>query len=247
MRIIFFAVILLCYFVPTLTFATEPMKIVYYDSYPPRSWQEDGQMKGILIDIITEALQNRMGIKLVHEGYPWARAQAMVEAGQADAFITVPTPKRRIYTEVSTEPVIKLELFISTQVDNPKLAQLKTIKTIAELKPYRIVDYYGNGFLEQKLKGFNVERVPGIDAVYPFLAAGKAEVLLLSGGRINSIKKMGYQNKIVVLPQPIYSMSFNLCISKKSPYKNILTDFDLVIRQMATDGFIQKVHEKYCK
>lgn len=202
-------------------------------------------MHGILVDIIDEAIQTRLGIQLRHEGYPWARAQALVEGGVADAFITVPTEKRSAYTEVGQEPILQFKLFIATTKDNPNLEQLKKVTTIEELKPFRLVDYHGNGFAQKKLQGFNVEWVPEIPAVYPFLAAGKADVMLTSERGIADMEKLGYQDEIIVLPQPLYNLSFHLCVGKKSTYKSILPKVDEALRGMKVDGTSQKLTNRY--
>ncbi|SHJ85470.1 polar amino acid transport system substrate-binding protein [Malonomonas rubra DSM 5091] len=225
--------------------AAEPMKIVYFDSYPPRSWLENGQMKGILVDIITEALHNRLGIPLQHEGYPWARAQAMVESGHADAFITVPTAKRKAYTVVSQEPVISFNLFISTQKNNPHLEELKQVTDIDGLKPYKLVDYHGNGFAAKRLKEFNVEWMPEVTSVYPFLNAGKADVLLVSERGIYDLNRFGYSNKLIVLPQPVYSLEFHLCIGKHSSFTDLLPQADKALREMQSEGLIKQISARY--
>ena len=225
--------------------ATEPMKIVYFDSYPPRSWQENGQMKGILVDVISEVLQQRLAIPLQHEGYPWVRAQAMVETGQADAFITVPTAKRKAYTVASQEPVIRFNLLIATQKDNPHLEQLKKVTSIDGLKPYRLVDYLGNGFAEKRLKDFNVEWVPEVSSVYPFLAAGNADVLLVSDRGVYDLERLGYSEQLVVLPQPVYSLAFHLCIGKHSRFTEILPQVDEVLRHMRSEGQIKQISARY--
>lgn len=221
------------------------MKIVYFDSYPPRSWLENGEMKGILIDIISEVIQNRLGIPLIHEGYPWARAQAMVESGLADAFITIPTEKRRTYTVVGQQPVIQFNLYIATQKNNPKLQQLREITSIKALKPFRLVDYHGNGFAKKELQGFNVEWLPELTAVYPFLAAGKADVMLTSDRSIYDMVRLGYQEQLVVLPQTLHSLSFHLCIGKKSAYQDILPKVDQTLRQMQAEGLMKTISQQY--
>ena len=226
-------------------FAAEKMKIVYFDSYPPRSWQQDGKMTGILVDIIDEALQQRLGIPLQHEGYPWARAQALVETGLADAFITVPTKTRRAYTEVSSEPVIQFNLYIATGKNNPKLPLLQKVNTIEELKPFRIVDYFGNGFAKKRLQGFDVEWLPNIDTIYPFLAAGKADLMLISDGGVYNMEKLGYRDQFIVLPQVLHSLSFHLCVGKQSPFTRILPDADKVLREMRLEGRLDLISRSY--
>lgn len=225
--------------------AIEPMKITYFDRYPPRSWLEKGEMKGILIDIISEALEKRLGIPLLHEGYPWARAQAMVENGLADAFITVPTEKRKAYTFVSQEPVIRFNIYIATQKDNPKLDQLRKVRTFDDLKPFTMVDYNGNGFSEKRLKDHNVEWVPDVAAVYPFLASGKADALLVSDRGSYDLQHLGYQDRLIVLPQSLHTLAFHLCIGKNSPFVKWLPQIDKVLKQMRKEGLMQKISAHY--
>lgn len=240
----YIAALLLAFLVSTQATAQE-MKIVYYDSYPPRSWLEQGRMKGILVDIITEAAERRAGIPLSHEGYPWARVQAMVEKGLADAFITVPTVKRKTYSLPGEVPVIRFNLYIATQRDNPRLEQLKKVSSIDELLPYTIVDYLGNGFAKTRLKGFDVEWVNAVEATYPFLAHGRADVLLISNRGISDLKRLGYLEKLTVLPQTMRSLEFHLCISKKSPLKNTLPEIDKALEQMRSEGVIDTILRKY--
>jgi len=52
MRLLF----LFLLFFPTLATAADPMHFVYYDSYRPRSWEDNGKMRGILVDVIDEAI-----------------------------------------------------------------------------------------------------------------------------------------------------------------------------------------------
>ena len=55
--------------------AQETMKFVYFNNFPPYSWEDDsGQMQGILIDIVNEAIQTRMGIPVLHQGYQFCRS-----------------------------------------------------------------------------------------------------------------------------------------------------------------------------
>ncbi|PLX68764.1 MAG: hypothetical protein C0603_06330 [Denitrovibrio sp.] len=226
-------------------YAAEPIKFAYYDNYAPRSFVKDGKLQGILIDVVNEALVNRMGIEVKHEGFPWARAQALVEKGSSDAFITVPTTKRKTYTKVSKEPVLLFQTYLATASDNPKLSVLKTITSLDQLKNYVFVDYYGNGFSKKLLKDMTVNWLPDYKAIYRFLVQKKADVMIVSRKGIYSIEELGFKNQITVLPYPMTSVAFHLCINNNSKYVNILDKFDMVIKQMHDDGTIDKIIRNY--
>jgi len=226
-------------------YTAEAMKFAYYDQYAPRSYMEDGKVKGILIDIIEEAVHKRMGIDVIHEGFPWVRAQAMVEQGSSDAFITIPTPARASYTNISKESVIKFETFIGTASDNPHLDELKKAKSINDLKDYVFVDYIGNGFAENLLKGMTVYWLPDYSTIFRFIAQKKADVIIMSRKGIYTLNQSEFSDQLIVLPTPITSVEFHLCIGKKSKYTNILSDFDKTIKQMKNEGVIDKMIQKY--
>ncbi len=83
------------------------LKLVYFQNFEPFSWKsENGEMKGIYIDLMNEALEKRLKIGISHGGYPWARAQKMLKTGRADGFVTFPSQERKRYTRVSREVVI---------------------------------------------------------------------------------------------------------------------------------------------
>lgn len=127
------------------TFAKPSMTIVYYDSFPPYSFRdENGNMAGIFIDIADQVLQDKMGISVLHRGYPWARAQKMVQMGEADAFITVATQARQEYTNVSSTPVIVGPMNLFVNPTNRNLDQIEHIQTTDDLSPFLILDYQGN-------------------------------------------------------------------------------------------------------
>ena len=134
-----FAIIFLSYTVPA--FAQGTMKIVYANNIPPFFWESDGQMHGILTDVLTESIQTRMGIPVTHRGYPWARAQKMVKDGDADAFATVPTPERRTYAEVSGEPVVVATFTLFVKAGSPKTEDLKNVRKTSDLKGFKIGHY----------------------------------------------------------------------------------------------------------
>lgn len=228
-------------------YAQEEMKIVYFDNYSPFSWKDDKEvMQGILIDVLNEALQTQMGIRLSHKGYPWARAQKLVEMGEADAFVTVPTPERRAYTEISAEPVLTADVTMFTKKGHPKMDEFSKITTYTDLKGYKLLSYIGNGWAEKRLAGFELDLCAQMDNVFWKLAAGRGDLFVQNSQVGNyTIKKLKMQDQIVELPSVLESIPFHLCIGKKSPYVKILADFDKTLKQMRESGKLQEIYNKY--
>jgi len=247
MKKVFF--ILMTVFLSTASFAQQPMKIVYFNTFQPLSWEDkDNQMKGILIDAMNEAVLKRMGIPLSHQGFPWERAQMMVKEGEADAYITIPTPERRTYTEVSNEAIIVATLKMYARADSPKLEDLKKIKTPADMKAFAIGTYIGNGWAKKNLidAGIEVDTVPSYDQSLQKLVAGRIDVVIgISPAIRYSIKNLELKNKVLELPNGLDSTEWRLCIGKKSPFANILPKFDETIREMRKEGKLMEIQSKY--
>lgn len=73
--------------------------------FPPYSFMQAGQIKGIDVEIIEEAAR-RSGLEVGVELYPWKRVLRMVETGEADgAFSLFRTPERSESFIFSRNPV----------------------------------------------------------------------------------------------------------------------------------------------
>ncbi len=239
---ILFAIVLFS----TSAFAESPMKLVYFKNYPPFSWEENNRMKGILIDVITEAIQNQMGIQVSHEGYPWARAQKMVRDNNADAFVTVPTPERRSYTEISAEPVILATFTLFVSKKNKHMKALQDVTTLSELGNFSLVHYIGSGWAKKNLGSMIEYWTPTLDKALFLLAKNRYDVFIDTSQVVRyNVKKLVYQDQIVELPNIIDSASFNLCIGKKSAHVNILPKFNATIMEMKKNGKLQEIYDKY--
>lgn len=228
--------------------SAETMKIVYFNDFAPYSWEEDNQMKGILIDILNEVLQKEMGINLSHQGYPWARAQRMVESGQADAFATVPTPVRREYTEISNEPVLVADFTLFVKTGNPRIPEFQqNIKAISDLKGIKLGDYIGNGWAEQNLKGMDVDwSSSALDETLKKLARGRFDIYV--GTRqvtFYNVKKLGLNDEITEIYNVMDSVSWNLCIGKKSTFVGQLPKFDETVKRVREQGKFEAIYQQY--
>ena len=242
MKKVLFTLIFLCY----APYVMGTMNIVYFNNFPSFSWISNGKMQGILIDVLNESLQVRMKIPVTHSGYPWARAQRMVQVGEADAFVTVPTPERKTYTNVSTEPVVIATFTIFVKKGYPKAEALKKIKTPSELKGYRIGHYLGSGWAEKNLAGMKPDLTSSLDLTLKKLAAGRFDVFTDVSQVVRyRIKELGFENQIIELPNIIDSSTFNLCIRKNSQYADIIPRFDETIRKMREEGKLQEIYDKY--
>ena len=228
-------------------FAENKVFKLNYDNYKPFHWKTaNGEDKGIFIDIIKEALEKRLDLKVEYSEYPWARAQLNVKMGFADAFITTPTPERLKYIKVGDEPIIVMKKVAYTQKNNPNLEKMMKINSISDMNPYQLVDYLGNGWAKQNLSNLNILWVEDPDKVLEIMSKGQGDIFVESPIIIDFIlNKMNKRDLFVRLPVIFDRAPFNLCIEKTSEFTRILPELDKVLKEMKDDGFIQRTLKKY--
>lgn len=244
---IYLSVLIIVIFAASIK-AGESMQFVYFHDYPPFSWKEDGKMKGIYIDIVQEALSNRMGIAVEHSGYPWKRAQRMVKIGDADGYCTTVTPERLSFSLPTEESIIEVNFKIYTSTNNPNINKLKQIKSIQELQGYQLVDYSGSGWAKENLAEQSIHWLQTNKQIWNFLIKKRADASIKNEWTTRYFLQT-FKNKdlIIELPHPINKepICFHIFIGKKSSFANLLGELDTTIRMMRRDGALQKIYDKY--
>ena len=230
----------------------QPFSIAYMEHFAPISQKtKTGDMEGILVDIMNEAISNRLGIAISHHGYPWARAQNYVKGGRHDAIITMPTAARSEYGVFGEEPVLLRSYCIYTQIDSPLIPIFKKIQKLEDLKPYVRADFIGNGWTRSYMqgKGYKINRVTTKEQIWTLLDYGRADYALENPYTVRPIL-----DKLKISPDrfakittalPELNFHYVLIVSKKSPYTWILPKFDNVIRQMKEDGSWEAILDKW--
>lgn len=208
---------------------------VYFHNYPPFSWDDGVRMRGILIDVLDHALEERLRIPASHTGYPWKRAQHLVRINAADAFCTVPTPERLKYTVASKEPVLVATFTIFINRNSDRRQDLSGIETLDDLHGFRLGHYLGSGWAAKNLKGrgFELFEAATLDSALAMLAANRIDAIIDTSQVIRyRILQLELDDTLMELPQVLDKAPFSLCIGKQSPFAGIIPSFDNAMRQM---------------
>ncbi len=228
----------------TTSYANE-FKLVFAE-YKPYSWVDDrGEVVGIEIDILKEAIHNRMMVPVSFQVLPWARAQILVKQGEADAFVAFPSEQRKLYTKVSKETVTTWGVSIFAPIQGRYVKELSKIHEIAGLKPYALGSMIGNGWAKKNLAGMNVAWVPKMEQLIKLVAFGRVEALPDSPIVVKFyMRELGLEDEIIELNN-LVSTTLHLCIGVKSKYLDMLPQFDETLREMTKDGTLEKILSKY--
>lgn len=190
-----------------------PLRMVYFDTYPPFSYREGGQWRGILVDLVREALEQGLGLPVEHLGYPWRRAQLMVQGGQADGFLTVPTAERRVYAEFTQAPLYQARAAIVYSKRSRLAARFSQVRILADLLEVPHGNYFGNGWAAQNLKAYDVEWSPTLEIVLRKLAQQRREVCVDNFPSLyHAVRSSRLRGELVVKPLPDLGFPFPMHI-----------------------------------
>ncbi|WP_163834922.1 substrate-binding periplasmic protein [Spartinivicinus ruber] len=248
---IFFTIFIALIYIKTPVSSADTMSLAYMEHWFPISQRTKNGMEGILIDIMNEALSNRLGISISHHGYPWIRAQEYVKDGVHDAMITTPTEERSKYGVFGKEPVLFRSYSIYVKKGNPLVESLKKIQTLEDLKPFERVDYLGNGWTKKYMdgKGYKIHNVVKKYQMWRVLNAEQGGDYILENPFAirTTLKKLGLHDEFIEIPTTLPELNFYYVIiaSKKSPFTKILPKFDEQIRAMKKDGSWDAILDKW--
>jgi polar amino acid transport system substrate-binding protein len=230
--------------------AEKTMAVAYPEFYPFFSKNGKGEVEGFFYDIITEALDHRMGIGTTWTEMPWKRCQELVYAGRYDAMITVPTKERSLYCDTHLEPFYLKELKVFTYAGHPGLDRISAIKTMADIKAggFSVITYSGNGWHEKNISslGIPTHETSLVPNIWKMLAARRGDLVIeWPAGAVANIRLSGTTGKIIETGVSLESMPFHLLIGKKSTFNFILPEFNAVIREMKNDGTMKRIFSAY--
>ncbi len=222
---------------------------------PPAEYIENGQPKGINVEIIKEGLK-RMGYRFKIEFVPWKRALSMVKNGLADGIIDAAyNSERAEYLHYPNEEIYVEEWYCFKRKDfdltlDKDLANAGKIsigisrgfvyggiiQEAIDKKLFRSIQEVHNNELNiKKLVGKRFDMFVGVKATILFLA-----------------KKMGYADKIEVIKMTDTDRDFLLSssktylgFSKKTVKKEFAARFSVKIAEMKKDGTIRKIKRMY--
>jgi polar amino acid transport system substrate-binding protein len=215
------------------------------ESFPPMCFVENGVTRGIDIDLMNE-LAKREGLTLTTRALPWARAQQQVSTGEADAFITIATPERDTYAAMSSAVLFTVHLVAATAKSNPRIAELRRIKTLQDTLKYPQVNYVGTSLADHELAGAHVTYLTGLDAIFGFLLMGRADLFIDTDVVLSyNAARLGVTNQIEILSPALRVIEFRLGVSRKSPLATELPRLNLAIEAMEKDGTVAAIVNKY--
>lgn len=221
----------------------------YGDNIEPLSYKKNNTMHGLLIELMNGSLRDRMGLAVDHRGFPWARAQSLVAAGEGDGLCTNPTRARKQYAVFSRSPALTIHFDLFYNLAHPRREEIEFIRTLHDLKTFRIVDFKGNNLAKSVYRNdFNVFWANDPETIMKTLKELRQDVYI--GNPLYAtklIREMGLANiigrrRVEIMPPSNYHLGIR---NNFDGAGRILNQFDQVISDMERDGTIASIKTPY--
>lgn len=225
----------------------------YMNDAEPINWLENGQPKGIEVEIVQECM-DRLGIRVIHEFYPWKRAQMLLRDGSLDGIMTTPTSERFGYAVFGREITYPLYKSLFIRRGNSELeTTVRGFTRLENLKPWRLIDYTGNGWAAEYMKkedGYAIDYVTRFDQIPKLLAAGRYPLCICNASFMRWWgTKLGVMSEMqeIEVDWPNTRAYYVFMVSRKSPWMNkgLVRALDDEIRKMKASGKWAAILKKY--
>lgn len=230
------------------TAGSPPFRMAYFETYRPLSFVANGQLRGILVEVLDAVLNRQLGARCVHEGLPWPRAQSLVERGERDAICTIATPERLAYAAAAEEPVVTAPTCIFVRADHPQLpafAQARNLAELLALKP-TVLSYSGNGWARARLADFNVSWGGDFNSALKMLLARRGDLMIENALTMqHSLARLEGGGAVRMLPNRMDQASFQLLVSRRSLHLGLLPEFNRALAHFKATPAYAEIFKSY--
>jgi polar amino acid transport system substrate-binding protein len=228
--------------------ASETLRIVCADPYPPYVWADGVTTKGVLVDILDELVGKQPGMTLSHEAMAWQRGQDQVKKGEADGFGCSVTEERKQYANFGAEPLVHLRYAVFSLKINKRAAEIKKIASLEDMKAFSQGDFMGSGYAANNFKSLDIDWAPNLEQVFRKVAAGHNDILIASD-MVGpwTMRKLGLSDQFAMEPMSFLPAS-GLYLGIRKSYSGgeaLLRQLDVAVMAANADGTVKAIEAKY--
>lgn len=220
--------------------AAQPVRYCDYPVYPPVSWSDGRQVRGVAPTVVRE-LFRRLGyeVQIVVLGN-WKRCLLDAAEGRVDVVLAYDSDQRDIGMRFSREPVMREEVAVFVNRQRPL-----RFERLDDLADYRggllFGESYGQAFDRFVARHQNIEWVSSSRQNFGKLIRGRIDFVVQERrtGEL-FVENLPGAEDIVALPQALSVDYLRVAVSRRSPLSARMADIDRELKAMAAAGDIQR-------
>ena len=218
--------------------------------FPPYQYIVDGKQSGPDADIIREVFDRLPGYKLAYKVRPVKRVAKEIENGSLDLTAVFKTPQREKFALFTKTPIhwstYKLATLKGNEFDFHKIEDLYGMR-IGMMLGNKVSAEFDRAVEDGRLKA---NRVPSFEKTLQLLEKLRVRAVV---GNVTIIQyyanKLGFADKITILPQPIRApKAFRFMISKNSGIKDpaaLQQKLEAILSGMLKQGVFDEIYAKH--
>jgi len=216
--------------------------LIFYDDFPPFCYLDDGQLKGLFIDVVT-AIFDDMGGAYETKSYPIKRALLSASKGQGIVVGILRNEERqKIFDYSSSFYIEKRMLFVSK-------GHIFPFSSVNDLKGKRVGVKlgwsYGSKFDQAKNTQLFTPVVGETKQLYTLLKTGRLDTVVGNELSVPSLTKvMNYPVQIEALPTPLLEADLYIA-AKKGTKVELIEKFNNHMAQIKVNGVYKDILKKY--
>ncbi|REL36361.1 substrate-binding periplasmic protein [Thalassotalea euphylliae] len=216
-------------------------------AYPPYHWLENGEIKGLVPDII-EAAAKLVGedVEINYVPVPWLRMFSLAENGDIDAIFPVSFNQERAkYLNFVPESIVmeRMNLVSSSAFD---ISFSGDLTTLANYKVAGIIGYYyGEAYTNANLETLALANE---EQQVEMLLGGQAPLALMDANILPYyINKLGgeREHRIKVLEPHLYEAPLHLAFAKNGRYPALVERFNSALAKLKSTPDYQNILQTY--
>lgn len=215
------------------------------NTFPITGLLGDGKASG-MIESALDLIKAELGWAIDYEIVPWKRAQEYVREGKLDGLCTRPTAERQEYLRFAAAPLFTLDSnWAHFSADNPRADEIRQIKTLDQLKSFRIGLGRGNSWPNDLFgPGWQTTEVATINLIDAMVRAGRVDLFFdipevtHYWQRANGVPPLASIH-LDVLPDGMIPFIFGLRRSFHDA-ERLMSEFDRIHKKLVASGAIDR-------
>lgn len=220
--------------------AAEKVRYCDYPVYPPVSWSDGRQVRGLAPTVVRE-LFARLGyeVEIVVLGN-WKRCLLDAAQGRVDVVLAYDSDQRDLGMRFSKEPVVREEVAVFVNRQRPV-----HFERLDDLANYRggllFGESYGQAFDRFVARHQNIEWVSSSRQNFGKLIRGRIDFVVQERrtGQL-FVESLPDAGDIVALPRVLSVDYLRVAVSKRSPLSARMAEIDQQLHRMAEKGEIER-------
>ncbi len=242
----FSRILLACAFATAGVVLADTIKLVTFE-YPPYEYTENGEVKGMAVDIVREAF-SLMNHAVSIEVLPWTRCQVLFERGEVDGIFTFfQNEERQAFALFSREIVVTQTIALWVLKDS----KIEFNGDLTRLQSYNFgitpKTSYGERFDTAIKYGLlHTEAAASIESNIRKLVNGRIDIWVSNrDGALHELKRLGLSGQVRELKHPIQVVPAFVGFSRLRKHAALRDAFDQAVATLKQTGAYDAILRKY--